>query len=62
MFTIGDAISQYIQENQLEPVTSEWSEVLGDSHQAKVWTKQGLVIASNDGGDWVVAGPFGLAG
>lgn len=60
--TIGDAISAYCQENGLEPYTSEWTERLGNSVQAKVWTKQGLVIASPDSGTWTVAGPFGLAG
>jgi hypothetical protein len=59
---IGQGISEYCQENGLEPVTSEWVEKLGQSTQAKVWTKQGLVIASPDSGTWQVIGPFGQAG
>lgn len=58
---VGEGIRARMAEVGDEPISHEWTEQRGPSRQACAWGRQGLYVASDDGGEWVTAGPFGAA-
>lgn len=58
---VGEGIANKMREAGDSPVTHEWEEIHGLSVQKKAWGMKGLYVSSQDGGDWMHAGPFGLA-